>query len=172
GYTIISQQARIIFPHIEPFGVDLDTIAFRTAPPPAPALPPPTATVARTANVRDTPATTGAVLVTLPRDAVVIVLKTNGNWTQVEVPATGGKPQQGWMFNTYLKSTAVRAKPANTSAAVKPAVAAVKPERAPATVEPERASVAVKPENVTTDVKPENTSAAVEPESAAPEPAK
>lgn len=144
----------------------------RPAPLPAPAVPRPTATVARTANVRDTPAAKGAVLVTLPRDAVVIVLQTSGNWTQVEIPATGGKPQQGWMFNTYLKSAVLGAKPANASAAVKPAVAVVKPERARVAVEPERASVAIKPENPTPIVKSENTSAAVEPESAAAEPAK
>ncbi|HKU64629.1 MAG TPA: SH3 domain-containing protein [Rhizomicrobium sp.] len=144
----------------------------RPVPPPAPVVPRPTATVARTANVRDTPTAKGAVLVTLPRDAVVIVLQTSGNWTQVEVPARGSKPQQGWMFNTYLKSAALPAKPANARAAVKPAVAVVKPEPARATVEPERASVAVKPENAATTVKSENTSAAVEPESTAAEPAK
>jgi cell surface protein SprA len=33
GYTIISQQARIIFPLLEPFGRDLDSIAFASSPP-------------------------------------------------------------------------------------------------------------------------------------------
>lgn len=36
GKTILSQQARIIFPMLEPFGRDLDTIAFRNSPGAAP----------------------------------------------------------------------------------------------------------------------------------------
>ncbi|MFM7840229.1 MAG: cell surface protein SprA, partial [Chitinophagaceae bacterium] len=32
GYTIISQQARIIFPLLEPFGRDLETVAFKNSP--------------------------------------------------------------------------------------------------------------------------------------------
>lgn len=33
GYTVMSQQARIIFPYLEPFGRDLDTAAFRNSSP-------------------------------------------------------------------------------------------------------------------------------------------
>jgi cell surface protein SprA len=33
GYTVISQQARIIFPYLEPFGRDLDSVAFRNSSP-------------------------------------------------------------------------------------------------------------------------------------------
>lgn len=33
GFTVISSQARIIFPYLEPFGRDLDSVAFRTSPP-------------------------------------------------------------------------------------------------------------------------------------------
>jgi len=149
------------------------------APAPAPVAQRPRTTVTRTANVRETPAVKGTILATLPRDFVVVVLKTNGNWTQIEIPAKDAtsKPQQGWVFNTYLKSAASSAKPASpavkpgsvstpaepvrASTAVKSASSAVKPDSA--SVEPERAAAAVKPEN---------TSAAVEPESAAAEPAK
>ena len=126
----------------------------RPAAAPAPVAPRPTATVTRAANVRDTPATTGGIIVTLPRDSVVVVLKANGNWTQVEVAAkdTTSKPQQGWVFSTYLKS--------GDLSAPKPANAAVKPE--PPTVKPESASVAVTPAN--TVVEPENKSVTAKPE--------
>lgn len=33
GFTILSNQARIIFPYLEPFGRDLDSVAFRNSPP-------------------------------------------------------------------------------------------------------------------------------------------
>lgn len=33
GFTVISQQARIIFPYLEPFGRDLDSVAFRNSTP-------------------------------------------------------------------------------------------------------------------------------------------
>ena len=32
GFTVVSQQARVIFPVLEPFGKDLDTVAFRNSP--------------------------------------------------------------------------------------------------------------------------------------------
>jgi len=89
----------------------------RAAPPPQAVVPPPrvivhpTAIVTRTAKVRATPAVTAATVVTLPRDAVVNVLEQRGNWTFVEIPAQAGaaNPQQGWIFNAYLKSPTVAA---------------------------------------------------------------
>ena len=154
---------------------------------PAPVAPRPTTTVTRSANVRDTPAVKGALLATLPRDTVVVLLQTNGNWTQVEIPAkdAASKPQQGWVFNTYLKSAALNGKPANASAAVKPETTSVaakpanvstaaKAESATMAAKPADTSVAVKPEGVSAVVKPEGASAVVGPESAsaAVEPAK
>lgn len=32
GFTVISQQSRVIFPYLEPFGRDLDSVAFRNSP--------------------------------------------------------------------------------------------------------------------------------------------
>jgi uncharacterized protein YgiM (DUF1202 family) len=59
----------------------------------------------RVLNVRDNPATTGAVIQSLPKDVAVTVLGTQGNWTQIEIPAQGtGKPQQGWVWSAYLQS--------------------------------------------------------------------
>jgi hypothetical protein len=79
------------------------------APPPAatPAAAPverPTATVAKSVNVRATPAVKGTVVVTLQKNASVVVLEEQGNWTRVEVPAktAGEKPAQGWVYSTFL----------------------------------------------------------------------
>jgi len=152
---------------------------------PVPVAPRPTTTVTRAANIRDTPAVKGTILVTLPRDSVVVVLQTNGNWTQVEIPAKDAtsKPQQGWVFNTYLKSAILSVKPAIARVADKPvsASAAAKPENAhvadkaesaSAAVEPEPSSATVQPENASAAAKPENNAAAVEPQSTSAEPAK
>jgi len=137
---------------------------------PAPVAPRATATVARSANVRSTPAAKGAVLVTLPRDAVVIVLQTSGSWTQVEVPAKDGKPQQGWIFSTYLKSAADKPatagkadKPVESRAAVRTETVADKPADTSAAAKPEIAAVADKTANTSAVVEPETAGAAVEP---------
>jgi hypothetical protein len=73
----------------------------------APAAAPverPTATVAKSVNVRATPAVKGTVVVTLQKNASVVVLEQQGNWTRVEVPAktAAEKPAQGWVYSTYL----------------------------------------------------------------------
>jgi hypothetical protein len=70
-----------------------------------PALPVPKlqiAQVGRAVNLRATAATTGAVVLTLQRGAPVNVLKRQGNWTFVEVPAKIGKPLQGFVYSSYL----------------------------------------------------------------------
>ena len=55
-------------------------------------------------NVHATAAVKGAVVVTLQKNASVVVLEQQGNWTHVEIPAKDGtaKPQQGWVYSTYL----------------------------------------------------------------------
>ena len=139
---------------------------------PVAAAPRPTATVTRSANIRSAPATTGTILVTLPRDAMVVVLKVEGNWTQVEIPAkdAAGKSQQGWVFSTYLKSPAAP-KPANEAAKpVNPEVKPAKPESANAADKPANASTAAESENKSVTAKPEVTPAEPEP-AGAPEPA-
>jgi SH3-like domain-containing protein len=74
------------------------------AAPPAPLVERPTATVAKSVNVRATPAVKGTVVVTLQKNASVVVLEEQGNWTRVEVPAktAGEKPAQGWVYSTFL----------------------------------------------------------------------
>ncbi len=134
---------------------------------PVAAAPRPTATVTRSANIRSAPATSGAILVTLPRDAMVVVLKVEGSWTQVEIPAkdAAGKPQQGWVFSTYLKSPAA---PKAASEAVKP----VGPQAQPVspTLKPESANAADKPANASTVAESENKSVTAKPEIAPVEP--
>ncbi len=132
---------------------------------PAPAAPRPTAAVTRSANIRNAPATTGAILVTLPRDSVVVVLKVEGSWTQVEIPAndTTSKPQQGWVFSTYLKSGTT---PKPLTAAVTPAAPAAKPESASVPVKPATATAVVEPENASATAKPEIAAPPAEPEPA------
>jgi len=145
----------------------------RPAAAPAPAAPRPTATVTRSANIRNAPATTGAILVTLPRDSAVVVLKAEGSWTQVEIPAkdTTSKPQQGWVFSTYLKNPDAP-KSANASVTVKPAPPTVKAENAPVAVTPANTSTVAESENKSATVKPEIATTQVEPTSApAAEPA-
>jgi hypothetical protein len=72
------------------------------APPTPPVAKPRTATVNHAVNLRATPATKGAVVLTLQRGAPVSVLERRGNWTLVEVPAKTGKPLQGFVFGSYL----------------------------------------------------------------------
>jgi len=75
------------------------------APAPAPAaIERPTISVSRSVNVRATPATKAAVLLTLPKGGSLIVLEQSGNWTHVEIPAkvAGAKAQQGWVFTANL----------------------------------------------------------------------
>jgi hypothetical protein len=84
------------------------------APAPAPVAPRPTTIVNRSANVHAMPSTKGDTVTTLPRNATVTVVEQRGNWTLVEIPAPdGGKPQQGWVFNSYLgeKKTEPSVKP-------------------------------------------------------------
>ena len=94
-----------------------------TAPPlvaPHPAAPPvqrPTATVSKSVKVRATPALKGTMVVTLQKGASVVVLEQQGSWTHVEVPAkdAAGKPQQGWIYSSYLDAADPNAAKPNTA---------------------------------------------------------
>jgi hypothetical protein len=66
----------------------------------APALP--QAVVLRGVNLRADASTKSTVILTLVPGTVVSELETRGSWTRVRVP--GRKPQEGWVFNTYLKA--------------------------------------------------------------------
>jgi hypothetical protein len=68
------------------------------------------------------PSAKGDTVATLPRNATVTVVEQRGNWTLVEIPAPdGGKPQQGWVFNSYLGEK--KAEPSVKPDAPKPAAA-------------------------------------------------
>ncbi len=75
-------------------------------PAPAPAPERPTAVVTHAVNIRTTYSTKADVVLTLQRDTTVRVLQQHGSWTLVEFskPGAAGKPQQGWVYSTYLKS--------------------------------------------------------------------
>jgi hypothetical protein len=71
--------------------------------PSTPEIKPPLMVADRVLNVRATPATTGAVILSLPKNASVAVLGKQGNWTEIEIQA-GGKPQKGWVWSAYLQT--------------------------------------------------------------------
>jgi uncharacterized protein YgiM (DUF1202 family) len=78
------------------------------APPKKPLPPPkverPTAIASHALNVHASPASKGAVILSLQKNASVAILEKRGNWTRIEVPAEGaGKPQQGWVWSAYLQ---------------------------------------------------------------------
>ena len=71
---------------------------------PSPKVENPTAIASRVLNVHASPASKGAVILSLPKNASVAVLEKRGNWTEIEIPAEGaGKPRQGWVWSAYLQ---------------------------------------------------------------------
>jgi hypothetical protein len=86
-------------------GTERPVAAHVAAPPPQP-VQRPTATVVKSVNVHATAAVKGAVVVTLQKNASVVVLEQQGNWTHVEIPAkdSTATPQQGWVYSTYLNA--------------------------------------------------------------------
>jgi hypothetical protein len=70
---------------------------------PAPQVSRPTATASRVLNVHASPGSKGEVLFSLPKNTVVVLLETQGNWTRIEAPADGAaKARQGWVYSAYL----------------------------------------------------------------------
>ena len=70
-----------------------------------PKLERPTAVASRVLSIHASPASTGAVILSLPKNTSVVVLGKQGSWTQIEIPAAGaGKPQQGWVWTAYLQN--------------------------------------------------------------------
>jgi hypothetical protein len=70
---------------------------------PAPQVSRPTATASRVLNVHATPGSKGEVLFSLPKNTVVALLETQGNWTRIEAPADdAAKAKQGWVYSAYL----------------------------------------------------------------------
>jgi hypothetical protein len=84
------------------------------APPPAPIMakvtPPPAAlpeaVAVHNANVRAEPSTTATVVMTLQHGSKAQIVKTQGNWTEVQI-AGGKTPVQGWIYSTFLQTGAV-----------------------------------------------------------------
>jgi hypothetical protein len=144
------------------------------APQPAPVVQHPTMTITRSLNVRATPSTKGAVVVTLPRGASLSVLEQNGNWTHVEVKDVAGKVQQGWVFSSNLgikpaqdgvKSDVKDSAKDSTPAA--PAAAATPKSAATPAVEPAEHKEATPPEAQAAPASPPSPPAAA---AAAPSP--
>jgi Bacterial SH3 domain len=81
----------------------VDTHARAPAPVATPVPPQKTATLIRSANIHSDPTKTAAVVSTLQRGAQVAVIDTRNNWTLVRIDAKGGKQQQGWVYNSFLK---------------------------------------------------------------------
>jgi len=139
------------------------------APAPAPAaIARPTISVSRSVNVRATPATKAAVLLTLPKGGSLIVLEQSGNWTHVEIPAkvAGAKAQQGWVFTANLaakKESSVSLKNDASTALVSknPAPPAANP--APADPSQAAAANAAPAAPAVSQTPPENTPAAAAP---------
>lgn len=80
------------------------------APAPAPKVqaaapaPLPQAVVVRGVNLRAEASTKSNVILTLVPGTDVSELETRGSWTRVRAPDAKQKPQEGWVFNTYLKA--------------------------------------------------------------------
>lgn len=72
-------------------------------PPPRPVGP--TAIASRVLNVHASPALKGAVILSLQKNASVVVMEKQNNWSKIEIPGDGaGKPQQGWVWSAYLQN--------------------------------------------------------------------
>jgi hypothetical protein len=102
----------LFYPRLASFVHDFmsdDPPASTVAAPPKPAAlaavaPARMATVLRGVNMRQQPATTAAVVVTLKKGAEVELLSASGKWTEVGVKGEGGAVTRGWVFNSYLRA--------------------------------------------------------------------
>jgi hypothetical protein len=62
------------------------------------------AIVIRAANVRADPAKTATVMSTLQHGMQVATIGERNNWTLVRIDTKGSKPQQGWVYSSFLKN--------------------------------------------------------------------
>ncbi len=76
----------------------------RPAPAAAPVPQQHMAIVVRAANVRADPAKTATIVSTLQHGMQVAMIGARANWTLVRIDAKGGKPQQGWVYSSFLKN--------------------------------------------------------------------
>jgi hypothetical protein len=74
--------------------------------------PQPMAMVIRSANVHADPAKTAAVITTLQHGMQIEVIGGRNNWTLVRINGKGGKPQQGWVYSSFLKVLGDKSLPA------------------------------------------------------------
>ena len=121
----LAASAIIFWPRLEsyipagwlPNSAESEPVADSQAQAPAPAATPAPeqqmATVLRSANVRANPAKTAAVISTLQHGVQVAVIDTRNNWTLVRIDAknSNAKPQQGWVYSSFLKSATDSEKP-------------------------------------------------------------
>jgi hypothetical protein len=78
-------------------------VSKKPLPPPRPVRP--TAIASRVLNIHASPALKGAVILSVRKNASVVVLEKQGNWSKIESPADGGgKLLQGWVWSAYLQS--------------------------------------------------------------------
>jgi hypothetical protein len=64
----------------------------------------PTDSIIRSANVRSGPAKTESLVTTLASDVAVVTLEQHDSWTHIRFLAADGKPHDGWVLSTALKS--------------------------------------------------------------------
>ncbi|HYJ36848.1 MAG TPA: SH3 domain-containing protein, partial [Rhizomicrobium sp.] len=120
----------------------------------------------RSLKVRATPSTKADVVVSLEKGATLVLLEQNGNWTHVEVPATG---QQGWVFTANLAakkevSTSVKTDAAAVPVPKNPAPPAANPapaDQSPAAASPAANAAPAAP--AVSQTPPENTPAPAAP---------
>jgi hypothetical protein len=106
----------LLYPHITsllPYEWTDSSYSEDTEPPPKPATAAkpavvirsePTDVIVRSANVRSTPSKTATLISTLAADVQVRTIERNGNWTHIEFTSSDAKKQDGWVYNTNLKS--------------------------------------------------------------------
>jgi Bacterial SH3 domain len=73
---------------------------------PAKSAEKPTLAVLRSVNLRAGASTSSAVIGSVPRDAKVTVLARRDKWMRVEMTGAGHKPQQGWIYSSFLGAPA------------------------------------------------------------------
>ena len=117
--AVLAASAIIFWPRFEayipagwlPGSADSELVASQArAPAPAVASTPPESmtTVVRSANVRADPAKAAIVIATVQRGMQVAIIDQRENWTLIRIEGT--KPQQGWVYSSFLKTVKLQDK--------------------------------------------------------------
>jgi len=109
----LAAMAIVFYPTLEGYIPDDWQSAIFGQPAAAP-LPPPApaphvaeqhmALIVHNGNLRAGPSTGAAIVSTLQRGLKIAIVEQRGNWTRVQMDGKDGKPQQGWLYSSFLKN--------------------------------------------------------------------